>query len=115
MASISGRILAGVGAAMALLAAQPASASDWSVAANVTIVEGSYIPNTVDFQINQAAGSCAAGTWLNWTLRGSDEPSQIANAQGIYSLLMTALASGKQVQLYGTNSGCTVQFMWLLG
>lgn len=107
--------LIGVSAFVAgLFGANPAYAYDWATTVNVTVIEASYVPTSVDFQVNAAVGTCASGAWLNWTVRGSDEATQIANVQAIYALLLTAKASGKQVFIAGTNSGCTVQFMYLL-
>jgi hypothetical protein len=89
-----------------------AYAFDWNVGtAHVTRLEVSYMPNRISFQIDQAAGSqCPAGTFLIWNAQGADEAQQIANANAVYSTLLTAMMSGKPVTLYGNNSGCVVTF-----
>jgi len=102
-------------AAAAMLAsamAMPAQAYDWNVpTAHVTRLEATYMPNTIAFQIDQAAGSsCPAGTMLNYGAQGADQPTRIANAQAVYSALLTALAAGRSVTLYG-NVNCTVTFV----
>lgn len=92
-----------------------ASAYDWSVIAHVTDVEGSYTPGHITFKIDKDASSqCPQGTFLAWNMTGADEAQQIANANAVYSLLMTALATGKSVTIYGYNSGCVLSFVHIL-
>ncbi len=89
-----------------------ATAGNWTVfTAHVTRVEASYMPNLITFQIDQAAGACAAGQFLQWSPQGSDEEKQIANANAVYSLLMTALATGKQVTIYGNDTNCAASLI----
>lgn len=88
-------------------------AYDWGVTAQVVIIEGSNLPNSVGFVINQAAGSCPAGTYLSWTPSFTDVPSKAANTAGVFSLLMTAQATSQNVTIFGFNSGCAVQFIHL--
>jgi hypothetical protein len=105
-----GKLCAVVGA---LLCATPSFAYDWSVTAHVVVVEGSYMPAQVPFQIDAAAGSCPLGAFFNWNIRGSDATARNINAQAVESLLMTAKSSNQRVTIYGNNSGCTVDFIWL--
>ena len=102
-----------VAAFLAAAFAPTANAFDWSVSGHVTMVEPTYMPTYVTFSIDTAAGACPAGSILIWSALGSDEPKQIANAQAILATITTALATGKTVSLYGTNAGCTVQFVHL--
>ena len=47
-----------------------AYAYDWSLAsAHVTLVEATYMPYTVSFQLDKGAGGCPAGSWffLAWS------------------------------------------------
>jgi hypothetical protein len=92
-----------------------AFATDWNVGAvHPTVIESTYFPGRITFQIDQSpSSSCPAGAWLTWFAKGSDQPSQIANAQAALTVLMTAKASGKTVRLFGNNSDCSVDFMWL--
>lgn len=93
---------------------RPALAFDWDVQTTVSVVEGSYVPSLVPFEINVPAGTCARGAWLYWTIQGTDEAKQIANAQAVFSLLLTAKMSNKTIEIYGYNSGCAVAFIHLV-
>lgn len=90
-----------------------ATTPDWGIDAHVVVVESSYMPGTLDFQIDAPAGTCAAGGWLVWNISGADEPSKIANAQANLSVLMSAFLSGKRVRVVGNNAGCVVNYLWL--
>jgi hypothetical protein len=103
------------GLALALgLASQPALAYDWMVETTISAIEPTYVPSSVNFTVNAPAGTCAMGAWLSWNVRGADQPSRIANAQAILSILLTAKMSGKTIRIYGNNAGCTVDFMHFL-
>ncbi len=91
----------------------PALAYDWSVVAKVTSLEASYMPISLDFTVDHAGGSCAAGGLLAWAPQGPDTTSKATNAQAIYSTLMSAELSGHTVTLYGTNSGCVVNYVYI--
>src|SRR6516164_335288 len=89
-----------------VLVSMPANAGtvDWSVnGAHVTVVEGSYMPGFITFQIDAAVGPCPAGSWLIWNGQGSTSQSQQDNNKAVYALLITALATGKAINLYGNN------------
>jgi hypothetical protein len=92
----------------------PAMALDWSTNAHVDVIEGSYLPTQLNFQIDVAAGSCAAHSWLFWNSHGSNDTEKHINIQGVYSLLLTAHASGKQIWLAGNNTGCSVEYIWII-
>lgn len=89
-------------AAAALSLCGPAHAYDWYVASTVAYVEATYMPGAIVFTINDAAGSCAAGTTLHWN------PPSADNAKAIFAALLAARASGTQIRMYGVNSGCVV-------
>lgn len=108
------RFIKALACAASLLMGDNALASDWSVEANVATLETTYIPAQLQFQITIAAGSCNAGDWLHWNIRGSDEAAQIANVQAVLATLMTAKATGGKVRLYGNNNGCTIDFIHLI-
>ena len=97
-----------------LLPAAPALAYDWTVNAHVTLVEGSDLPASLPFTIDMPAGSCAPGTFLTWTIRGSDAATRNINVQAVYAMLMTALKTGSTVRITGSNSGCAAAFIYLL-
>jgi len=86
-------------------------AYEWQVVSKVTLVQPGYMPNEVSFQLSGSAGSCPAGTWMRWVPTGTTEAQKIANANAVYSTLMTALVTGKDVRIYGVNDRCTVEFL----
>lgn len=91
-----------------------ADASDWAVDAHVIRVEPSYIPDKVTLQIDTNAGSCPAGTWIQWVARGTDLQAKAANTQAVLAAAMTALAAGKRLALIGNNAGCSLDFVHLI-
>jgi len=98
-----------LGALSLTLIAEPALAYDFDThGVHVTLIEPSAAPTTLEFQIDTTVGTCTAGSYLTWTVQGSDEATQIANAAGVLSLLLTALVGGRPINVAGYNSGCTV-------
>ena len=103
-------------AVAACMFCSPAEAYDWVISnAHAVIVEADSMPTAVTFIIDQNAGSCPSTGFLKYNVKGTDEPSQIANAESSLALLLTAKASGKTLTIYGNNAGCTVDFIWLTG
>jgi len=102
-----------LGAAIACLSltAPSAFAYDFSAIGHVTRIEPTYLPSSLNFSIDVPAGTCAAGVTLTWNIRGSDEASQIANSTAVYTALVTALAAGRTVTVYGNNSNCSIDFI----
>lgn len=86
-------------------------AYDWVVVTKVTLVQPTYMPNVVSFQIHETAGACNAGTWMRWDARGTTEGEKIANANAVYGSLMTAMIAGKTVRLYGVDANCAIDFI----
>jgi hypothetical protein len=71
-----------------------------SFTGNVTLLEPTYLPNKITFQMNNGDVNCTAGTWLTW-----NKSSQ--NKKAVYATLLTALVSGKEVVFhYKLGSGC---------
>jgi hypothetical protein len=97
----------------AMLTSTPALAFDWVISAHVIAIEGTYVPAQLPFQVDTAGGSCAAGTFLQWNIRGSDVTAKNINAQSVESLLITAKSSNQRVTIYGNNIGCTVDYIYL--
>ena len=89
-------------ALLASMLAPQAHAYDWYVASTVAYVEATYMPGAIVFTINDAAGSCPAGSTLHWN------PSSADNAKAIFAALLGARASGTQIRMFGVNSGCVV-------
>lgn len=92
-----------------------AGPTDWEVAAaHVKVVEGTYMPNSITFQIDQNAGSvaqCAAGNFLEYVGTSAD------NSKAVYALLLSSKLAGQTVTLFGSNTlggdgFCQVTHVW---
>ena len=101
-------------AAAACLQSTPALAYDWSVGAKVTLIEATYAPWNLPFQVNKDAGNCRAGSMLYWHPKGSDATAQAQNYQALLAVLLTAKATGQLVQVFGNNSDCSVDFLYII-
>ncbi|PTQ10256.1 hypothetical protein CLG96_14210 [Sphingomonas oleivorans] len=80
----------------------------------VNAVEPTCMPVSVGFQTDNGAGSCPAGSWLNWLAKGSDAAAKAANTQAVLSVLITAQVTHRKVRLHGNNLNCTIDFIHLL-
>jgi len=89
-------------------------AFDWTTSAKVSVIEPSYMPGWISFQIGASVGTCPSGTWLQWPAQGADQASRIANAQAVYSTLLTAMMANRTVIFYGVNAGCKVEHIHLI-
>jgi len=93
---------------------------DWEVlGATVEVVEASYMPDLVTFQLDRDAGACPKGTWINWTGAGNDaftpscpQASQ-ANVTAVFSMLMAAKLSRNPINLFGRDTGCVANYIHL--
>jgi len=81
----------------------------WSKTTTVKVVEASYIPAIVTFQVTDHPSDCINTLWLTWATRGKTETQRIANANGIYASLMAAQALGRTITIFG--SSCNVEFI----
>lgn len=87
-----------------------ANPDDWVVTAHVTAVEGTNVPNLVNFALDQNGGStsqCVSGRWINYhpyAGAGTDTTSQQQNVKAVYALLLAAKLTGQTVTIYGTNT-----------
>ena len=88
-------------------------AYDWAIVTKVTAIESSYIPDNLLFKVATAGGSCATGQLLVWNRKGSTDAIKQSNATSVYALLLTALASGRDIVIYGNNSNCSVDFIYI--
>jgi len=89
-------------------------AYDWYVDAKITVVEPDYIPNSIAFQVDQNAGACDAGQFLNYYAQGSVAADKSSNVNAVLSSLITALSTQRTVRIYGNNNGCAVTNIWML-
>ena len=98
----------------AIVTPDPARAYDWYVDAKVTVVEPDYIPNLIALQIDQNAGSCSAGQFLDYYAVGSTATDKANNVAAVLSSLITVLSTQRTIRIYGNNSGCVVTNIWML-
>src|SRR6188768_3173736 len=75
----------------------PAAAFDWWVDAKVTVIEPDYMPGWISLEISAAAGSCPAGTFLNYNAQGATASDKQANASAVLATLLTAQARNSTV------------------
>ncbi|ASA56066.1 hypothetical protein [Vibrio gazogenes] len=85
------------------------NATETLITGKVTVVEATYMPGSISFQMNVGTSLCPAGKWLQW--RKNEENNKV-----VYSTLMTALVSGKKINFYlvDGDSGCHGSFIHLL-
>ena len=88
-------------------------AYDWQVDTTIRLVQPTYMPNIVSFQVNDSAGACSQGAWLRWEARGDTEAEKHANSNAVYSTLLAAFMAKKTVRIYGVNENCRVDFLHL--
>lgn len=89
-------------------------AYDWYVDAKVVTVEADYIPNSIAFMIDTTGGSCPGGTFLNYFPTGANATDKASNISAQLSLLLSALAAGKTVRVFGSNTGSVATNIWIL-
>lgn len=94
-----------------LLSTSTAFAYDDQVQAQVTVVEPSYIPNKVYFQLNESSENCGWYIWNPSEDLTSEE--RIASIQAVHSALLAALISGREVRVHYFNmpgGNCSVEY-----
>lgn len=75
--------------------------------ARVILVQSTYMPTNIQFEVDNGTPSCPAKSWLTWSNANTD------NNKATYATLLTAIASGNQI-LYYINDGdtsCKVVFL----
>jgi hypothetical protein len=95
--------------AAALLVFSAASSALTGITGKVTDIEGTYVPGVVVFQMDTGSSSCPTGTWLKWQ-------KDLENNKAVYSMLMTALTSGRKIAFYvnDNDAACVGQYIHLL-
>jgi hypothetical protein len=103
-------MLKAIAFAAVALAVAPASWALETAQAHVTIVETTYIPTKITFQVDTGTPSCPAGTWLTWI------NSNVDNVKSAFALLIAASNAASRIQYFINNgdSTCQVQFLWAL-
>ena len=111
------RVLKAAGAAAALMFAAQAWAVDWITTVHVNAVEVTSVPTAITFWVDGPAGSCVdgqgLGPQLSWSVHGTTAADMAANVQAALATLLTARASDRPVKIFGRNSDCKVEFMYL--
>jgi hypothetical protein len=102
------KFVAAAGLALSF-AAPSAFAYDWNISdAKVTLVVADSMPNYVYFMVDKPGGQCPAGYFLTYTPAGSDQNTKFANANAVYSSLLSAMMTGRTISIYGNNAGCVI-------
>jgi hypothetical protein len=75
----------------------------------VVILEPTYLPGTITFQLDNGNATCPKGRWLKWAK--TEE-----NNKAVYATLMAALASGKSINfiINDNDTQCKGQYLHLL-
>lgn len=73
----------------------------------VKILEATYMPVKILFQLKVGTSSCPAGTWLSWS-----NPNAY-NMKITYATLLAAVSSGKSINIYINNS-CEGQYLHII-
>ena len=79
------------------------------ITGKVIIVEPTYLPEAITFQMDAGSRTCPKGKWLKWK-------KNTENNKLVYSTLMTALISGHQINFYvnDNDTNCSGQYLHLL-
>jgi hypothetical protein len=72
----------------------------------ITVVEPTYMPSYIQFQMNTGSTICPANTWLKWQ-KDTD------NNKAVYSALIAAVTAGRMISLFinDGDSTCTGQYL----
>lgn len=79
------------------------------VIGHVTILQPTYLPGTITFQLDTGTSACPAGSWLYWINSNTD------NVKGVYATLLSAVTTDHQVSVFfnDNDTSCDAQFLWL--
>ena len=80
------------------------------ITGKVVLIEATYLPGLITFQLDTGNTACPAGTWLSW------QKPDTENNLAVYSTLLAALANGKSIN-FVINDGdisCRGQFLHIL-
>lgn len=87
---------------MILSVASSGFAYDGLIEGKVTVVEASYVPNYVTFQMSTGTDACPAQSWLRWdgSFHGVNPAS---NVKAVYGQLLSAMLTQKTAKLFFYN------------
>jgi hypothetical protein len=82
--------------------------------AKVKTIEVSYLPSYFMMQIDKAAGSCAAGSWLTFSAPlQSATASKEAAVRSVLAATLAAQVTATSVNIYLTQAGCSIMHIHL--
>lgn len=72
-----------------------------SFTGKVTVLEPSYMPGAVSFQMGTGNTTCPAGKWLSW------KSADTQNNKAVYATLLAALLAGREVRFHFNDGDTT--------
>lgn len=80
-----------------------------NITARVTVLEPTYLPGKITFQIDKSTSQCPAGTWIQWSKNEE-------NNKAVYATLLAALSSQNRINLYFDESDtkCKASYLHIL-
>ena len=81
----------------------------------VTLIESSYLPDYIVFQIDQDIGTCTAGTWMTYSPDHLSDPNARSSAvTGNLGVLLTALTADRNIVLHVHDTDpCRVRYIYI--
>jgi hypothetical protein len=82
----------------------------------VRVIEVSYMPSFVTFQIDKAAGTCAPGAWLTYNAplpMHSSVSLKEGAVRAVLSALLAAQAANTALNVHLNQTGCIVEYLHL--
>ncbi|CAK0779897.1 conserved exported hypothetical protein [Gammaproteobacteria bacterium] len=73
----------------------------------VAVLEATYMPDAISFQMNVGDDACPANSWMTY----NKNPS---NNKIVYATLLAATVSGKSVQYWHDGTNCNGSFIYIL-
>jgi hypothetical protein len=77
------------------------------IAGKVTLLQPTFLPSWVSFQMDGRSASCPAGVWLRWA------NADTANNKAVYATLVAAFLAGKTARLYVNDGDTTCTGVYL--
>lgn len=79
------------------------------VTAKVTVLEPTYLPGSISFQIDKSTSQCPAGAWVKWSKNEE-------NNKAVYATLLAALTAQNRINLYFNESDteCKASYIHIL-
>lgn len=78
-----------------------------TISGQVTVIEATYMPTKITFQMSMGNTSCPAGTWLTW------QNADTSNNRAVLATLLTAATSGRNINFVINNGDTTCKGLFL--